>query len=323
VLRELGYRAVLVLLREDKQLKAVKDFVDDQCVVWSGADWSVFSQAMPFFGVTQNMRGFVDGRITGELRSMAEGMGFQTLIGTKGLRHTFPGWTLATQRVEHSLVGGVPTHTATLTALTCRAGTLCRSTLPYVLVGRDAGTVLSIQPFVSTFRAIPGALGGDSLRSVNLGMASHPYYHGGGLLPGVLDKRLQVLAPVLCAPKGLWGLRHLTSSEILVAKDFSPGAVDKLWSDSITNDFLQDLVPGKCLMFGFRSLINEGGMGTEAETVGITGFESAYAPATTSESEKRAGSGATNGATGGSIRTMGGATSEISTTETTRQRGNE
>ena len=51
VLRELGYRAILVLLRDECHLEAVEDLVEDKCAVWCGADWSVFQQAMPSFGV--------------------------------------------------------------------------------------------------------------------------------------------------------------------------------------------------------------------------------------------------------------------------------
>ena len=91
VLRELGYRAVLVILRDEKLLATVEDLVDDKCAIWCGPDWTVFGQAMPYFGVGRNMMGLVDGRITAELRDLAEGMGIQTLVGTKGSRRGFPG----------------------------------------------------------------------------------------------------------------------------------------------------------------------------------------------------------------------------------------
>jgi hypothetical protein len=83
---------------------------------------------------------------------------------------------------------------------------------------------------------------------------------GGGLLLVVLTWQVRVLAPALFAPKGLWGLRHLTCEEILVAKDFSLGAVEKLALETLSNALLADLVPGKCLVFGFRALINGGGV---------------------------------------------------------------
>ena len=258
VLRELGYRAVLVILRNDRLLEAVEDLVEDKCAVWCGPDWSVFRAAMPFFGHDRKMMGFVDGRMTGELRTMAEGMGIHTMFGTKGIRRAFPGWTLETQRVEHAKVGGVTTGYATVTALTRITNGLRPGPLPFV-VERDASTVLSVKPFVKTFRAVPASIPADDLRCLNLGSPGHPHYHGGGLLPGVLDRGVWVLAPGLFVPKGQWGLRHLTSEEILVAKDFSPGTVAKFAPESLTNTFLADLVPGKCLVFGFCALFNGGG----------------------------------------------------------------
>jgi hypothetical protein len=106
VLQELGYRAIQVLLHEEKYLGAVEDLVEDKCAIWGGPDWGVFGAAMPSFEVIRNMMGFVDGRVTDELRRMAKGMGVQILVGTKGARRTFPGWQVACQRVEHSSVGG-------------------------------------------------------------------------------------------------------------------------------------------------------------------------------------------------------------------------
>jgi hypothetical protein len=258
VLGELGYRAILVLLRDEKHLAAVEDLVEDKCAVWCGPDWGVFGEAMPSFGNARSMMGFVEGRVTDELRQMAEGMGIQTLIGTKGARRSFPGWHASCQRVEHAAVGGVTSGVVTLTALTRRPCMLKASGLPYV-VKRDASTVLSVQPFVSTFRAIPPPIGAEDLRCVNLGTAGHPYYHGAGLLPGLLTRRVRVLAPALFAPKGLWGLRHITSDEILVAKDFPPCTVAKISGETLSSAILGRLSPGKCLVFGFRALINGGG----------------------------------------------------------------
>jgi hypothetical protein len=153
VLRELGYRAILVLLREGKHLEAVEDLVEDKCAIWCGSDWGVFGAAMPSFEVTRNMMGFVDGRVTDELRRMAEGMGVQTLVGTKGARRTFPGWQVACQRVEHSAVGGVTPGVVTLTAMTRRPNMLAGGGPPFV-VAQDASTVLSVHPFVSIFRQL-------------------------------------------------------------------------------------------------------------------------------------------------------------------------
>jgi hypothetical protein len=99
-----------------------------------------------------------------------------------------------------------------------------------------------------------------------------------------LDKSVRVLAPAFFAPKGLWGLRHLTSDEILVAKDFSSDTVETFAGTTLSNALLAELVPGKCLIFGFRALINEGGnlkestdvnstKFTESAALGIAGFD--------------------------------------------------
>jgi hypothetical protein len=84
VLRELGYRAILVFLRGEDYLDAVEALVGDKCAVWSASDWKALHFTMPSFSLTRNIIGFVEGRVTGELRSLAEGMGVQTLVSTKG-----------------------------------------------------------------------------------------------------------------------------------------------------------------------------------------------------------------------------------------------
>jgi hypothetical protein len=42
VFYELGFEAVLVLLRLSEHLARVESFVGDKCVIWCGADWGAF-----------------------------------------------------------------------------------------------------------------------------------------------------------------------------------------------------------------------------------------------------------------------------------------
>jgi hypothetical protein len=86
------------------------------------------------------------------------------------------------------------------------------------------------------------------LGCAQLGTTRFPVYHGGGLLPERCDKRTIVLAPGLFAPKGNWAQRNLTVEEILIAKDCGRVAVDLLGAGTLTNTFLQSLLPGKCLI---------------------------------------------------------------------------
>jgi hypothetical protein len=49
VLHELGFEAVLVLLRSSDHLARVESFVGDKCVIWCGADLGAFGQTVPIF----------------------------------------------------------------------------------------------------------------------------------------------------------------------------------------------------------------------------------------------------------------------------------
>jgi hypothetical protein len=86
------------------------------------------------------------------------------------------------------------------------------------------------------------------LGSENLGSPAHPYFHGGGLLPGDLDAQTNVLTPGVFAPPGTWSLRRLTVEEILVAKDFGKVLIAALTVGTLSNATLRGLTPGKTLV---------------------------------------------------------------------------
>jgi hypothetical protein len=80
--------------------------------------------------------------------------------------------------------------------------------------------MLSVQAPSHRYKPAPSTAVLTPLGCKNLGSFAAPYYHGGGLLPGTLDRKTRVLAPGLYAPKGHWALRPLTVEEVFVAKDF-------------------------------------------------------------------------------------------------------
>jgi hypothetical protein len=112
------------------------------------------------------------------------------------------------------------------------------SSLPYV-VSRDASTVLSTMEGTRRYRRAPDTRVAMPLGCLNLGSLSHPEYHGGGLLPSPLDKTIQVVTPTLFAKPGFWGLRRLTSEEMLLAKDLSEADAEKLAQPSREGSFLR------------------------------------------------------------------------------------
>jgi hypothetical protein len=253
VLSELGFEAVLVLLRTDEHLAKVEAFVGDKCVIWCGSDWGAFGATVPDFS-GRECCGLVDGRVTGEAMSLFSSMSVRRVVGTKRARRGFSGWSSAHIGVPHSQVGGITTHHATMEGFQQTTEALLVEKLPYV-VGRDASTVLSVMEVSRRYRRAPRVRTVLPLDCVNLGSDSHPEYHGGGLLPGMLDKSVQVSTPTLFAKPGYWGLRSLSNVEILLAKDLSEADSGKLKD---VRPFLGSFTPGKCLVFGFRALFNGG-----------------------------------------------------------------
>jgi hypothetical protein len=186
--------------------------------------------------------------------SLFSSMSVRRVVGTKRARRGFSGWSSAHIGVPHSQVGGITSHHATMEGFQQTTEALLVEKLPYV-VGRDASTVLSVMEVSQRYRRAPRVRTVLPLDCVNLGSDSHPEYHGGGLLPGMLDKSVQVSTPTLFAKPGYWGLRSLSNVKILLAKDLSEADSGKLKD---VRPFLGSFTPGKCLVFGFRALFNGG-----------------------------------------------------------------
>jgi hypothetical protein len=116
-------------------------------------------------------------------------------------------------------------------------------------VGQDASTVLSIKAPTHMYRPAPKNTTVEPLECEIIGSrSSSECYHGGDLLPGNSDQQTMVLTPGLYAPKGQWAMHSLTMEEIIVAKDCDCVAMNLLGSGTITNKFLQTLLPVKCLV---------------------------------------------------------------------------
>jgi hypothetical protein len=128
-------------------------------------------------------------------------------------------------------------------------------------VKRDATTVLSHSKFGRYFRPQPLERVVDPLRCVNLGSDTSPYYHGYGWLPCFLDRNTQVLTPVLnsATHDGQWGLRPISGEELLLCNDIGALQVNLLVDECLGNTFYSLVLPGKCLVAGFRALFHEGG----------------------------------------------------------------
>jgi hypothetical protein len=274
VLSELGFEVALVLLCTDEHLSKVEAFVGDKCAIWCGSDWGAFGATVPDLSGRECCN-LVDGRVTGEAMSLFSSMLARQVVETKRARRGFTGWPSAQIGVPHSEVGGITAHHATMEGFQQTTEALLVEKLLYV-VGRDASTVLSVMEVSRRYRRAPCDRTVLTLDCVNLGSGSHPEYHGGGLLPGMLDKLVQVSTPTLFAKPGYWGLRSLSNVEILLAKDLSEADSGKLKDVRPKVGFLRSFTPGKCLVFGFRALFNGGGTVDNSQPETITQFAHAH-----------------------------------------------
>jgi hypothetical protein len=231
-----------------------------------GADCFVGLEADFNETIAQSLRGIcklglVDGRVTLKTCELAEKLDLACILGTKSLRRPIQGWTHDSWTVQHCDRGGVTTRLTTgcclipgvnFPKLECLEGS----------VPRDASTVLDARAPARKYRAAPLNCVVMPLGCENLGSDGKPYFHGGGLLPGDLDRRTEVLTPGVYARKGDWALRRLTLEEVLVAKDYGKVLTDLLSVGTLSNALLRNLTPGKTLVaLAERWGCNNGGGG--------------------------------------------------------------
>jgi hypothetical protein len=202
--------------------------------------------------------GLIDGALTSSLSALFEGLGVRTVYYTQRMRRRLPGWNNFNACVQHASVGGV-------TLRTLRFGVLGKAAVGRPLFGppvapRDVSTVLSVMPQHHGVRKAPECRHLTDFGCTNLGNTTRPIYHGGGWLPATVTPSTRVLTPGIYAPKGTWALRPLTFGEYLSAHDVPETLIRRLRDNKVlgANASLASLVPGKCLVAGFR-LFNGGG----------------------------------------------------------------
>jgi hypothetical protein len=244
VLDELGLRPAAVIVSSLINLPLIRSVVGVDCFV--GTEVNFVEVLLPTLRVKCRM-GLVDRRLSQHLCSLAEKLDMSCLIGTLGLRRQILGWERDTLSLRHCEVGGI---TTALTQGAClirgKVPPLCEPLL--TIVARDASTVLSATALSHKFHPPPESRVVTPLGCVNLGSEGRAHYHGGGLLPEIINRRTCVLTPGVCAPEASWALRPLSVDVVLIAKDNGQFLACLLSSNSLNNGFLQNLVPGKLLL---------------------------------------------------------------------------
>jgi hypothetical protein len=191
---EVGYRVDHVLVKKPSYVSCIHTICSAEVPVWSGGNLSLMVSRLSL--TEDTVVCFVDGRITSGLLAVLLMVGIQDVISTQTPRRSCSGWNSIFVTVPHSEVGGVTTRVVTL----WRHSRVSLEGLPHMLpitAKRDAATVLSHSTFGWYFPTRPLDTVVEPLRCFNLGSESHPYYHGYGWLPAILDQNLRVLTLVL------------------------------------------------------------------------------------------------------------------------------
>jgi hypothetical protein len=94
------------------------------------------------------------------------------------------------------------------------------------------------------------------------GCEKHPIYHGGGLLPGIIDRKTRVLTPGVYTPPGKWAVRLISYLEVLLSKEVLETLSKELMEFPPASDqLLRTFLPRKCSVLGFQALLRYWNMG--------------------------------------------------------------
>jgi hypothetical protein len=257
-LPSLGFEITHILLKSTQYLALIRRLCGLVVPIWSGSEWEKSVSLWP--RLDKDAVAFVDGRAGEGILALLSGIGIDDVYSTYSPCQPSKGWYNRHVTVTHSSVGGVTTKDI-IVVQHSRAGVETCKPNVLLAVQRDATTVLSHSTFGYHFRPKPLCNIVDPLRCENLGTMTYPYYHGGGWLPGVLDRQVKVLTPVLNSTKhgGKWGLRLVSGLEVLLCKDVSEAQAQIIMDPAPPNALLRALLPGKCLGAGFAALSTNGG----------------------------------------------------------------
>jgi len=210
-LGELGFRATSVVLESSTFLDLVRSLVDISCQIYIGNS--------PKLVPSDSQIGFIDGRITNSRVQMSQDLGLTTIVSTRGVRRPVPGWLSKSSKILHSDVGGVTIKTVEITVCSLTPQIFNSSDTRETVVCRDASTIMDSKGHSLFHRVAPAEIHLSPLRCEVLGTPTCPFIHGGGLLPSSVSLKTRVITPTLFAPKGTWGVRRLTGTELLLAHD--------------------------------------------------------------------------------------------------------
>jgi hypothetical protein len=244
-------RAALVVLKRDDSVSFVRQFVSNDCVVLVTDDWH--GTLLPVRVGEAPLIGLTNSRINGTTLHLATRLGVKTVVSV-GTPRPARQWSESRVAISHAKVGGVTNSTLWLGCMRMTPELGAKPPEPLALtVERDASTVLTSAEFSRSSLPRPTPSRVFPLAVQSLSSVSPPVYHGGGLLPWPLDRSVRVACPCLGLAPGRWGIRPLTTSEILLALDWPKEASSSM--HGVTNKFLLQLQPGKSLVRRVLSLL--------------------------------------------------------------------
>jgi hypothetical protein len=264
--RTLGFCVDQILVHERTHVERLQAICGAGTKVWSGRDWRSGMTGWTF--LDQDITAFVDGRVTTQVVSLLASVGISNIFSTQRPRGYFKGWYSRGVIMDHTAVGGV-TSTILSVFRHCKEEFVESRGNSFTYRQRDASTVLTQSVFGAHFRAKPVETYPNLLRVLNLGTEVHPVFHGFGWMPGDLDTSTRILVPVLNSRQhgGKWAVRKVSPKEVLLCKDVPEGLCPLMETGPDVDpgfgiNFLQNLLPGKCLIAGYLTLLNGGGDST-------------------------------------------------------------
>ena len=144
-------------------------------------------------------------------------LGVTKILTSQDSRRLDSVWYKSDITVVHAMYGGVTNHSQKFYVYTTNE--LHLQDVSAFKFQRDASTILLDTIWCNRKRRAPKTVTVSPLQCVNEGTSAVPIFHIGGLLPINMLKKCSVITPSPYLPKGTWGVRKLTKSEIFDSLD--------------------------------------------------------------------------------------------------------
>ena len=169
----------------------------------------------------------IDTTINSTICSWLLGAGIKSFISTTQPRRLHKSWKRSSVILSHEAFGGVTDKLQQFSFCT-QESFIRTNNIDKLRHSRDAFTIIDDSVWCQNKRRRPQLDEVVPLRTVNVGSEKFPIFHIKGLLPCQDILHCRIISPAIGLKKNMWGIRRLTTGELMDALDISQDFIQTL-----------------------------------------------------------------------------------------------